>query len=53
MKPYTIPAGLWVASAFGLVVMLVGDNGWDALGFVCLATPVAALARAAWQGQPR
>jgi hypothetical protein len=53
MKPYAIPSGLWLASALGLVIMLVGDDAWDVLGFVCLATPVFAMVRAAWRGQPR
>jgi len=53
VKPYTIPLGLWIASGFGLVVMLVGDNPWDTLGLICLATPVVAMARAARRGQPQ
>ena len=52
MKPYAIPAGLWLASASGLVIMLVGDGAWDVLGLVCLATPVVAVARAAQRGTP-
>ena len=48
MKPYKIPAALWIVSAFGLVVTLTGEKAWDALGLVCLATPVVAVARAAF-----
>ena len=51
MRPYTIPAGLWTASAFGLVLLLVGDKAWDAVGLVCLATPIVAMARAVRRGK--
>ncbi|HKO49831.1 MAG TPA: hypothetical protein VJV79_19005 [Polyangiaceae bacterium] len=53
MNPYAIPIWLWAASAFGLVVMLVGDEAWDALGLVCLLMPLIAMLRATQRGQPQ
>ena len=53
MKPYQIPVALWVVSVVGIVLTLLGDNAWDVLGLVCLATPVVAIARAARPGASR
>ena len=53
MSPYKIPAALWLASATGLVVMLLGDGVWDVLGLVCLASPALAVVRVARRDQSR
>lgn len=51
MSPYATPAVLWVTSAIGLVVMLVGEGLWDALGLSFLCLPVVAVGRACWRGR--
>lgn len=39
---FAIPAALFVLSLFGLIAALLGDGGWDWMGWLGLLAPVAA-----------
>jgi hypothetical protein len=43
MKVWGMPTLLAVLSGVGLIVALVGDAVWDAVGWATLGTPVAVL----------
>lgn len=49
---FRIPVWLGVASGVGLVSALLGDGVWDALSWLTILAPVAAVAWA-WRGRAR
>jgi hypothetical protein len=50
MSPYSTPVVLWLTSALGLVVMLLGDGAWDIAGLLALCLPVLTIGRAWLRG---
>jgi len=47
---FAIPIVLGVVSAIGLAVALVGDDVWDAIGWIGLGIPLAVTA---WYARPK
>ena len=43
LRVFGAPALLAASSAVGLLAALVGDGGWDALSWLALGAPVAAI----------
>jgi hypothetical protein len=43
IRVWPIPIALALASGVGLISALVGDGPWDALSWLCLAAPLAAI----------
>jgi len=41
---FLVPAILFVASAAGLIVALIGDGAWNAAGWLGVGLPIAAIA---------